>query len=273
MMAKKEKDLIFIDEDKSLVFSSEKELFNHFKPEIDKLESEFYSLRQSHKDFPEREFSKFDRNLQKCLDDPDEIWNAEELLSNLNCYIYLKLVDEDKGIFHIAIVYMTQNIPTFVYLHFPTKDESLVERYRRGHKTFDRFYEDAPPGSIEGDALMEGEPLAIGLYEAMMKLRTESDIPIERFAEFAELRDHSIQEADEIWRSNDSLGNTLVTFIKDFSEENRAKVYYVVVTIEDAQSNSHTLLFSFPTSDETLVQRYRHGENLQAEEVTQESSH
>ncbi|NQZ19758.1 MAG: peptidase, partial [Bdellovibrionales bacterium] len=38
-------------------------------------------------------------------------------------------------------------------------------------------------------------------------------------------------------------------------------------------TNSHALLFSFPTSDETLVDRYRHGENLQADEVIQESSH
>lgn len=32
-------------------------------------------------------------------------------------------------------------------------------------------------------------------------------------------------------------------------------------------------MFSFPTNDESLVDRYRHGENLHAEEVVQESSH
>jgi hypothetical protein len=35
----------------------------------------------------------------------------------------------------------------------------------------------------------------------------------------------------------------------------------------------HSLLFSFPTSDTYLLDRYRQGENLQAEEVVQESSH
>jgi hypothetical protein len=45
------------------------------------------------------------------------------------------------------------------------------------------------------------------------------------------------------------------------------------VTIEDTPSSSHALLFSFPTTDENLIGRYRHGENMQAEEVVQEASH
>jgi len=42
---------------------------------------------------------------------------------------------------------------------------------------------------------------------------------------------------------------------------------YVVVTQEDDNSNVHALLFSFPTTDKTLVDRYRQGEYLQPEEV------
>jgi hypothetical protein len=272
-MARKQKDLICIDEDKSLVFSTENELYEHFKTEISTLEEEFYTLRQSGKDVSEKQFGRYDKNLQKCLDNPDEIWKTDDSLPNSNCSIYIRLVNENLGIFHVALVYTAQDLPTFVYLHFPTKDEDLIERYRRGYKVYDRYYANAPMGSIDGDALMESDPLAIGLFEAMVKLRGEHDIPLTEFGIHSELRDPSIQEADEIWRTNDSMGNTLVTFIKDFTEEQSAKLFYVVVTIEDPQSNSHTLLFSFPSTDETLVQRYRHGENLQAEEVTQESSH
>ena len=50
-------------------------------------------------------------------------------------------------------------------------------------------------------------------------------------------------------------------------------IFYISVTLEDSGTNSHALLFSFPTNDESLVERYRHRENLQADEVIQESSH
>ena len=69
------------------------------------------------------------------------------------------------------------------------------------------------------------------------------------------------------------MGNVLVSFIREFPDEADGGIHYIVVTIEDMPSNSHALLFSFPTKDENLVGRYRHGENLQAEEVVQEASH
>ena len=84
--------------------------------------------------------------------------------------------------------------------------------------------------------------------------------------------DQAKQDADEIWRTNDTMGNILVSFIKDFSDHDRG-LTYIVVTVEDTPSNSHALLFSFPTKDSALADRYRHGESLHADEVVQESSH
>ena len=107
----------------------------------------------------------------------------------------------------------------------------------------------------------------------MIKVRGESDIKEETFADYANLREETIEQPDEIWRSNDSMGNVLVSFIRDFPDEGETGIHYIVVTIEDMPSNSHALLFSFPTTDENLIGRYRHGENLQAEEVVQEASH
>jgi len=109
----------------------------------------------------------------------------------------------------------------------------------------------------------------------MLIVRNPNDIDEELFKNYSELREETIEEADEIWRNTTLGGYTLVTFIKDFSraEEGAETLYYLAVTLEDEGSNSHALMFSFPTNDENLVDRYRHGENLQAEEVVQESSH
>jgi hypothetical protein len=271
-----DKEKIVIDEKKGLVFKTEDELYQHFIKEITFLEEEFFKLRPKN-DLSEEEFEKYEDNLSLLLEDPDEIWRDLETMKGTELTIYIRRFDNkeesEEALYHVAVVYMTDSIPTFVYLHYPTHSDALVAQYRRGEKTFDRYDQSIPLGALEGDALHEGDEFALGLYQAMLKVRAENDIKEDKFRRYGELREETIENPDEIWRNNDTLGNVLVSFIREVSEENEPDLYYIVVTIEDSPSNSHALLFSFPTSDESLVARYRHGENLQAEEVVQEASH
>lgn len=264
---KKQIEPIIIDEEHGLVFESEQDLYSHFEKEIQVLENEFFSLR-GQADISEQEFKRYDRHLERLLDDPDEVWEDTDTLGDQRMFIYIRRFDQE--VFHVAACYLTESTPSFVYLHFPTTDQKLVERYRRGQIVFQRTNADVPMGAIDGDALHEGDELASGLYKAMLLLRSDKDIPEDEFHTFTDFREHTLEDADEIWRSGDSVGNTLVSFIKEYADDD---LFYVVVTVEDAPSNSHALLFSFPTKDRSLVDRYRHGENLQAEEVVQESSH
>jgi len=264
---KKSQQPIVIDEAHGLVFDSEQDLYTHFENEIQTLEREFFNLR-GQKDISEGEFKKYDKNLDKLLDDPDEVWEDTDTFGEQRLFIYIRKFDE---VFHVAACYLTESTPSFVYLHFPTADEALVERYRRGQMAFRRLHADMPTGAIDGDALHEGDDLASGLYKAMLLLRSEKDISENDFHDYSDCREETLEDADEIWRSGDSQGNVLVSFIKEFSEDD--EFYYIVVTAEDAPSGSHALLFSFPTRDKGLVDRYRRGENLQAEEVVQENSH
>lgn len=261
---------IVIDEEHGLIFDSEQELYSHFENEIQTLEREFFSLRKDNEDINEFEFKKYDQQLEKLLDDPDEVWEDTATLGqNRRVFIYIRQFDK---VAHIAACYLTESTPSFVYLHFPTRDQHLIERYRRGQMVFQRMMGDMAMGAIDGDALHEGDDLATGLYKAMLLLRGDKDIEEHDFIDYADCREETLENADEIWRSGDSNGNVLVSFIKEFDDEEE-ELYYVVVTVEDAPSGSHALLFSFPTRDKGLVDRYRHGENLQAEEVVQESSH
>lgn len=277
-MAKKDLEKIVIDESKNLVFDSEDELYQHFFKEISFLEKEFFSLRPQD-DITEAEFDNYEKNLSVLLENPDEIWHDTSTIAGVDFYIYIRKfeVEEPEGdesvLYHVAFVYLTGKVPSFVYLHFPTRSESLVAKYRRGEKSYDRIEQNVPLGAIDGDALHESDELARGLYFAMLKVRSESDIKEAEFRDFARLRESTIEQPDEIWRNNDSMGNVLVSFIREYPEEELKGLYYIAVTLEDMASNSHALLFSFPTVDEALVGRYRHGENLQADEVVQEASH
>ncbi len=272
---------IVINAAKGLVFSTEEELFKHFELEISTLES-FYFNHRSKDDISVDDFTEYEDCLSTILADPDEIWVDKNIVAGKEIFNFIAEFEEDgrkskdkKKFHYIAQVYMSSEVPTFVYLHFPTNEDKLINLYRGGEKIYDRSDQDVPLGAQEGDALNEGEPLAVGLYEAMMKVRSDTDISEEDFPKFFEFRENTIEEPDEIWRSTDSRGNILVNFIKEFppQEGEGENILYVAVTQEDAQTESHLLLFSFPSRDKSLVDRYRHGENMHADEVSQEPSH
>jgi hypothetical protein len=278
---KKEKNMheesIIIDKDNDLIFENEEEVLNHFAGPIQTLEQEFLRLRTG-EDFTDDQSIGMEDQLEDLLHSPDEVWEDTETIEGTVIYNFIKAFEDEEDetlYFYVALTYLADDVPTFVFLHFPTRFDTLCENYRRGHLVYDRAKEDAEYGGIEGDALSEGDDLALGLYKAMLIVRSTTDLDESLFPNYAELREETIEEADEIWRNTTSNGYTLVTFTKDFSraEEGAEPLYYLAVTLEDEGTNSHALLFSFPTNDENLVDRYRHGENLQAEEVIQESSH
>ena len=193
----KKSQKIVIDDKNGLVFDSEEDLLAYFKKDIKALEEDFLKNRAKN-DFSEKESLEYEDNLTPTLDEPDEIWEDTETIPGKKLTIFLKEFEsdessEDRGLFHVAVTYMTDGLPSFIYLHFPTRDLYLVEQYQRGELSFDRFISEAPLGALEGDALMEGDDLAQGLFEAMLKVRSESDIPKDRFHEYSNFRELSIE--------------------------------------------------------------------------------
>ena len=225
-------------------------------------------------DISEEEIADMASELDITLEEPAEIWYDEKTFSEFPIFHFLRPL-ESADAFHVAVTYVSsEDEPTFIFLHFVTRDLDLVARYRRGDLVYDRAFEEVGFGALEGDSLAEGDPMAIGLFLSMLKLRAEGDVPFEQFQAIgAECREETIENADEIWRSNDLQGNTLVTFIREFPDHLMKDLSYIAVTQEDSSNSVHSLLFSFPTTDATLVDRYRHGENLQTDDVSQESSH
>lgn len=265
--------LIIIDKEAGLVFKTEKELFAYFQPQIDQLEAEYAKLHKT-EDIDESKAGDLEQHLDLTLEQPDEIWHDAKTFKEFPIFHFIRSVEELSA-FHVVITYVSsEDEPTFIFLHFLTQDLSLIEKYRRGDLIYDRSFEEVEFGAIEGDSLSEGDPLSIGLFIAMLKVRSENDIPYEKFKEIgAEYREETIESADEIWKSQDMNGAVMVTFIKEYPDYDTKSLFYIAITLEDSSSQVHTLLFSFPTNDESLVDRYRQGENLQAEEVVQESSH
>lgn len=264
---------IVIDREAGLVFKSEKQLFDYFAPQVTALEDEL-SEKMSALPKEDIDIPNLESELELTLDEPAEIWYDSKTFKDFPIFHFIRPLEEPEA-FHVSCTYVSsEDEPTFIFLHFVTRNLELVSQYRRGDLVYDRAFEEVEFGMLEGDALSEGDPLAMGLFLAMLKLRAAQDLAYDTFKEIgAGLREETIETADEIWRSNDMRGNILVTFIKEFPDHELGDLNYVAITQEDPATQTHSLLFSFPTTDDNLVDRYRHGENLQAEDVSQESSH
>ena len=166
---------IVIDEDKGLVFSSEDDLFKHFEKDIQVLENTYFAQR-SKTDIPVEDFSEYEDCLTTILADPDEIWVDRTVLPGKEVSNFIaEFEEEDEGdqktknkFYYVAQVFINNNVPTFVYMHFPTNDEALLAHLRSGERIYDRSQLEIPLGAFEGDALSEKEPLATGLYDACL---------------------------------------------------------------------------------------------------------
>ncbi len=307
-------DRLSIDPDRGWFFDNEDELFDFFQSDITKVESSFkevqknalseeasstleFTLERPDQIWVDNAFFKDDRSLWLFIKDHGD---KKELVF---CHCYKK---EPTFIYYYASVKnnfnfsenedelepaskktSTEEPPTKAKKKSQDKapSESTIKPSNDEFKNFSLFKEfsrgasgsaSVPYGALDGDSLVEGDELAVGLYKAMMTLRNGDDLLETDFQDFSDMREPAIEEADEIWRTMDSYGNHLVHFVKEFEYTNDIEteiLYYVVVTVEDTVSESNVLLFSFPTFDESLVDRYRVGENLQSEEVIQEGSH
>lgn len=270
-----EKELIVIDESKGLIFENEKTLYGYFSNIIKTLEDTYLKNYDFKKDLSREEITNLEYWLESTLDDPDEIWVNAESFDDTPVYTLIKEVKNGDEVFnYVALVYLNseEKYPTFVFLHFATIDPQLTEIFREKEIIYHQKLESVQFAALEGDSLLEGDYLAIGLLESMIKLRSEKDIQTDQFKKYAEFREETINNPDEIWRQVSSEGHVLVNFIKEI-ESSEKDLHYVVVTEEEPDTQVHSLLFSFPTIDTQLLERYRQGENLEAEEVSTESSH
>lgn len=277
--AKKSKDSqtqktqIIIDESRGWIFDNENEVVEHFKKQIEMLEKEYHEWR-SETDIDLDEIEDIDEHLTELLQEPDEVWLSTDTLEGMSLGTFIghfEAEEQEINFYYITLTYFVDNIPRFVFLHFATTDLNLVKKYQRGEKIYDQNSQAIQSDEETVDALTEGDELAVGLYRAMLKLRNQTDIPETEFSNYIKHREETIEDPDEIWRKIDSEGRVLVSFVK--SIEDGGDVKYIVVTTEDEASESQYLLFSFPTKDQNLVDRYKQGESLDATSYSREESH
>src|SRR5690606_27929982 len=132
-----------------LSFKNEEELFSYFRKQIEDIEGFYFDWRkQFKKDIPQKDFPKYENNLTKCLLNPDEaLINSD--ITNQEVSIFIKLINAKKSLYHVAFCYLYEDEPSFIFLHFPTTSEELLNELRqRSELLFDGQTKDVYPGAI-----------------------------------------------------------------------------------------------------------------------------
>lgn len=257
---------VALDPTNDLWFCSESCLEEYFDDEITFFENQYRSFREDD-DIPMAEFSKYDHLLQLVLTDPDEIWMPEiSTEEDPVAFLIGEFLFDKSPVYYVASAYLSEERPAFVFFHFPTKKTSLVEKYRKGEMIYDASQEDESK-DLESESLVGTDDLPGQIYQEFLKSRSSEDIELEDFPSYASQKEATVKDPDEVWRRYDDSGNTVLVLLKRFEHEGEPLVYIAVT--EESDETPH-VFFGFPTVDKGLVDKFRMGEALHADEEEDE---
>lgn len=122
---------LFVEEENSRVFCSETCISKFFTPEISRLEKEYLKHVKSD-DLSGHRREKFNHLRWITLQDPDEVWRIKTSEGDYRYTLISEFKPSVKSVWCICICLFLRGEPSFLYLAFPTRNEALVNRYRKG---------------------------------------------------------------------------------------------------------------------------------------------
>lgn len=251
--------VVYVEENSPRFFCSEKCIRDYYDPMADFYRNLMLELRDPH-DVSESDFPAYESYAPLCLADPDEIWvDTTELGEQIT--IFLANFTNEGGKFTYLVMGFCMDLePTYILLSFPTRDKKLVEEFRRGERV-ERLPASEELAEPEVSPMLSEDFLARqgnAIEEEMLRHRSKNDIPAEDFEEYGHYLEQTIENPDEVWELQDDSGSTLLTLI---AQQEESLFYLVICTSEQGSEGQESwrVIYSFPTNDQALVQRYRRG--------------
>lgn len=278
--------ILFVEKEVGRCFCCEECIQEYFQPTVEAMEEEYLKLR-SESDFKRSDLARFNHYRGLTLEDPDEVWVNQLETGERHFTFVSHFRNGEERVSYVVICLAIDGAPSFIFLGFATRDEDLVDEYRRGIDL--RVTESEPE---EPQELAEVEPVAEpgkvhqlyreqehrepNYFERLhTELRQAGDIPRELFERFEGFVEPTLDDPDEIWRFSDEDGNSWLTFIArhalEDDEDGESEIDEFVMiavcrptVIEDHGGHARRgfeVVFAFPTIDPGLVQHFRKGIN------------
>lgn len=251
--------IVYVEESTNRFFCSEKCIRTFYDPMADYYKKRMLEIRDPH-DIPETDFPQYESYAPLCLAHPDEVWGDSTENGESVYYFMANYTNEGGKFTYIVMSFCMELEPTYIVLSFPTRDKKLVEEFRKGQQIELQDETDAP-AEPEADPVLQEDFLAKqgnAIEEEMLRHRRATDVPKDEFEEYSHLLDHTIENPDEVWELQDEGENTLLTLISQQDD----KLHYVVICVQEQNAENQEawkVIYSFPTNDPALVQRYRRG--------------
>jgi len=251
--------VVYVEESSTRYFCSEKCIRGYYDPMGEYYRKQMVEVRDPH-DIPQGDFSEYESYAPLCLANPDEIWADVTENGESITYFLSNFTNEGGKFTYVVMCFCLELEPTYILLSFPTRDKKMVEEFRRGQKVEVQESEDASPEPEVSSVLTEDFLAKQGnaIEEEMMRHRNPQDIPKKDFDEHAHLLDQTIESPDEVWELQDAGDNTQLTLLSQHAEH----LHYIVICAADQNAEnqeSWRVIYSFPTNDPAMVQRYRRG--------------
>lgn len=252
-------------------FCTEECVHEYFQPTVESLKEELLKLRSSG-DFTEDDYAKLEHYQILTLEDPDEVWLDETETGERHFTFISYFRHGDEQFKYIVVCLTLGGDPSYVFLSFPTRDEDLVDHYRKGtdlkiqeELAGENILESMPESSFFPDNQNKLENAledTTTLFEYLKQARNEEDIAVEDYPKFNMFIDPSLDEPDEIWMYEDLQKHKLCTFISTFQDDKIGTFEMVVVVrLKPGVVNAMEVVLAFPTIDALLVQKFKRGLN------------
>ncbi|MEK6706075.1 MAG: PBECR2 nuclease fold domain-containing protein [Bdellovibrionota bacterium] len=255
---------LFVEEDVGRIFCHEECITAYFGPEMERLEKQYFrNLRPNELSVEDRH--KLADLRWMTVQEPDEIWCEKTISGDRRYTLISAFQPEGRKIWSVCLCLFLRGEPSFMFLSFITKNDSMVNAYRKGEKvplirkdgqkTADADHESESVTDRLADNWTEEETYRARLSQH----RSDDDIPFEEFSLYQSCLEETLDKPDEVWVTNNSPDGKTYHFIRSYTDE-KPTVWYIV-TARDTDDDDHIeIIDAFPTRDAALVDQYRAGE-------------
>ncbi len=266
--------ILFVEKEVGRCFCSEECIHDYFQPAVDAMLEEHDRLR-SRGDYGDGAGERFSQYRALTLEDPDEVWLNETDSGERHFTFMSKFRSGEDAFTYVCVCLTIEGVPSFVFLGFATRDEDLVEQYRRGTEIplespaaepevaggpEDSAANLADAAANEIGRQLLWEKLFAGEGASSSDLRRSDDIPREQFDQFVQFIEPTMDDPDEIWSFVDPEKQKWLTFISIYKDHEDEETFFSMIVVCRLFENGEMQMVSaFPTIDPDFAQKFRRG--------------
>ncbi|MBI2605192.1 MAG: hypothetical protein HYW49_03830 [Deltaproteobacteria bacterium] len=280
--------VLFVERELGRCFCGEECINEYFQPTVDLMREEFLKHRSTH-DISDESTKRLISYRYLTITEPDEVWLSRTEAGDLHFTYIGHYREKNRQFSYVVVSLALDGEPSFIFLDFATKDEDLVDHYRREVDLRVTASPEASPdvsgitpAIASGDAmgaakaeqaLADGDGAGeeqsrdtdgfLNLEELYLEHRRADDIALSDFGKYENFIEPSMDDPDEIWSAVSDEGVEWWTFIARYTGDVRESFWMIVVCAPGEEQGKKTLeiAFAFPTIDPGLVQQFRKGIN------------